>query len=498
MSAAVAGWSALLPVVAGFGLAWRAFLRARDGQALAWLLAAAFALRLLPALDGYLHPWDERYHALVGKNLIAHPLTPTLYDDPLLRYDRFDWLSGHVWLHKPPLGLWLIALSLRVLGPSELAVRVPSILLGTLAVGLTLAIGCRLFDRRVAFLAAFLHAINGYLVELAAGRAPTDHVDTVFFFMLEAGVLLAIRAAARPEVGMDLLGVGAFMGLAVLTKWLPGLLLAPLWLALAFDRRAPGRLAAQLALLLGVCATIAVPWQLYVERAFPLEAAWERDYHVRHAFEALEGHAGSVTGYLLDMPRSFGELVYIPLVYFLLRACGRESTPGRRAVALWWALPYAGFSLMATQMPAYVMVAAPAVFLMVAVFFWRLRDALPSRRPARYAALALLALFVALPIRYGFERLKPWQGFARREPWAEALDALGGRFPGVRVVLFGTERPIEAMFYTGFVAYAPLPDAATLAHVASRGYRVLVVDGERVGPELRSDPRVTIVAGPGL
>ena len=65
-------------------------------------------------LDPFLNIWDERFHALVAKNLMNHPLMPTLYDNPVVNmaYDRWD--RYHIWLHKQPLFLWQIALSFKL------------------------------------------------------------------------------------------------------------------------------------------------------------------------------------------------------------------------------------------------------------------------------------------------------------------------------------------------------------------------------------------------
>jgi hypothetical protein len=41
--------------------------------------------------DNYLHDWDEKYHALVAKNLIESPLIPQLRKDPVLEYRYQDW-----------------------------------------------------------------------------------------------------------------------------------------------------------------------------------------------------------------------------------------------------------------------------------------------------------------------------------------------------------------------------------------------------------------------
>src|SRR5271154_5395030 len=106
-----------------------------------------------------LHYFDESFHAIVARNLLKHPLKPTLIDAPYLPYDRTHWGDNHVWLHKPILALWMIAGSFSLLGVNTLALRLPSALLGTGAVALTFLIGRSLFDRRTGLIAAALQAI---------------------------------------------------------------------------------------------------------------------------------------------------------------------------------------------------------------------------------------------------------------------------------------------------------------------------------------------------
>ena len=51
------------------------------------LLVGGLLLRVRLSADIGLHKWDERFHALVAKNVIADPLEPTLYSHPALPYD---------------------------------------------------------------------------------------------------------------------------------------------------------------------------------------------------------------------------------------------------------------------------------------------------------------------------------------------------------------------------------------------------------------------------
>ena len=50
------------------------------------IITALLAFSFAALLDPFLNIWDERFHALVGKNLMKHPLMPTLYDDPAVSY----------------------------------------------------------------------------------------------------------------------------------------------------------------------------------------------------------------------------------------------------------------------------------------------------------------------------------------------------------------------------------------------------------------------------
>jgi 4-amino-4-deoxy-L-arabinose transferase len=117
--------------LAGYFQSWR--YQAKDNYHLAvWLLLiAGLLLRIYTSTDFFLHYWDERYHALVAKNLINHPFRPTLYDTPLLPYDYFNWPGNHIWLHKQPMALWLMAGSMKLFGINEIALRLPSILMST-------------------------------------------------------------------------------------------------------------------------------------------------------------------------------------------------------------------------------------------------------------------------------------------------------------------------------------------------------------------------------
>ncbi|HEV3076448.1 MAG TPA: hypothetical protein VHB47_18640, partial [Thermoanaerobaculia bacterium] len=419
----------------------------------------------------------------------------------------------------------------------------PSLLLSAVAILLTYLIGWHLGGRRVGLLAAGFQAVNGYLLQLPGGRVAVDHVDNVLIFFIELGILgavLQVRSWRGGHAGREVragreggagrgagtaggadglpafllatFAIGAVCGLAVLTKWLPGLLPIPVWLALAWRRQPPRRLAAGLVAMTAACAAVALPWQLYIRAAFPLEARWESAYNLHHLAVPIEGLGGSPLYYLLKMPRFFGELIYLPLGWFLVSLVYPAWRPSRRAgegdqalellpLAAWLLLPLVAFSLAATKLGGYIMIAAPAVFIIEASFWLRLwdrrpphsgaRDARNARRVAtavlRWAALVLLPL---LPLRYTVERMKIRPSYDRNPPWVRALRELPAQLGPGPVVLFHLDRPLEAMFYTPYIAYEGVPTPAQAQRLLAAGYRVVVLDAAAAPPELRRVPGV--------
>jgi 4-amino-4-deoxy-L-arabinose transferase len=497
--------------------------RGRPRAALAAILLVAASLRLFASGDRHLHEWDERYHALVAKNLIASPLVPTLYRVALLDYDYRDWLSNHVWLHKPPLTLWLMAMSMKAFGVNELAVRLPSLVFGTLSVGLTFLIARRLISESVALLAAGLHAINGLLLDLGAGRTATDHPDTLLIFLVALGAYLALRATgegrdARLPTGdaeatraatrtarwspAALALVGLCAGAAVLTKSIIAGLVPVLWLVLVWRRLPARRVLLGLAILAATAAALAGPWIAYILRAFPREAAAVGLQNWLHVVTPLDGHGHGPLWYLYRLGRDYGELVYVPVAWFVLSPAARARVRGRgwAFLAAWLIVTYAAFSLAATKMPGYVAIAAPAVFIVTALFCEHVLSALAlsaaaSPRPhslsagasprspgglrpraTRIAAWILLLLVLGLPARYAIERLRPSPSREREKSWVQPLRELDARFPDERVVLFNCERPIEAMFYSSHIAYPQRPSAAEIERVERAGYRPVILN----------------------
>lgn len=459
----------------GYVFAWKYFRAEKFRLALFLLVLCGLVLYVFVSMDLFLHEWDERYHALVAKNLMRHPLIPTLYDNPLLAYDYKNWAGNHIWVHKQPFPLWLMASSLSVFGVNEFALRLPSILMSSMGIYLCYSVGKYFFDRKVGFLAAFLFSINGLIIELTGGRVATDHIDITFMFLILLAIFFTIRLIESKNVVFTFL-IGISIGAAILSKWLTALIVLPIWILLVLDS---GRfnfkaIILHIALITSMLCVVSLPWQMYIAQAFPLEATWESSYNFRHLTEVIEERSEPLF-YFLDRIRiNYGELIYLPLIWFLWQTV-KDFRDGKRwALAIWFVVPLLVFSVAKTKMQGYLLFTAPALFIMTAAFFYMLLEYKKNHK-ARWLINVVLVLLIVLPVRYGIERIKPFKKMDRNPQWVQDLKELH-KEDIKNGVLFNYNNYIEAMFYTNLVVYDHVPGEEIIRDLMQKGYTIILND----------------------
>jgi len=383
---------------------------------------------------------------------------------------------------------------MKLFGINEIALRLPSIILTTLGIGLTYFIGSYLFSRKTGYLAAFFYSINGFIIELAAGRTATDHTDIFFLFFVELAIFFVIVFIRKNNTVFNVFA-GLATGAAVLCKWLPALIVVPIWILLVMDKGEVNwkSILLQLLLLCLCCVLVFLPWQLYIFNTFPQEAHWESVYNLKHMTEGLEGHAEPFYYFLDKIRIQYGELIYLPLLYFGWRVCSNPKDKKRLSVLVWFLIPLFFFSFARTKMPAYMLFTTPALFLITADFWYQL--AAFTERQQRYRWLSILVLFllIALPVRYSIERIKPFEKRDRNPLWSRQLKELGHQ--KIRNgILFNYEKNIEAMFYTKLIAAYPyLPDEVTIKNLQAKGYEVILNDAGILPTNLKTIKAVKIV-----
>ncbi|MDX9905674.1 MAG: glycosyltransferase family 39 protein [Bacteroidales bacterium] len=478
----------ILICIAGYALAFRQYSRDNLQATLILIMVCGLLLRLYAASDFYLHAWDERYHALVAKNMITHPFRPMLYSDPVLPYDFRNWVGNHVWIHKQPVPLWSMAFSMSVFGVNEIALRLPSVILTTLGIGITFYVAKYLFNQRVGIIAAFLYSIHGLIIELSAGRVATDHIDVFFLFFVQLSVLLAIRYVQSKRLVFNVL-CGVSIGMAILSKWLPALIVLPIWLLLALDSKKLSRkeIIIDFLLLIAVIAIVSVPWQWYIYSHFPQEARWESSFNLKHITEGLENHGQPFYYHFEKVMVLYGEIIYLPLLWFFYKSFKHLKKYRRLVLTLWILIPLLFFSIARTKMQAYTIFAAPAFFI-VSALFWEYLFRYRHRLKYKALTIAILFLLLALPVRYSIERVKPFIIRERNPQWTKELKELDKQLPDYRnVVVFNARYPIETMFYTDCMAYETIPDSAALMGLDQRGYSIFIREETDKGSGNRGD-----------
>lgn len=475
----------------GYIYSWKYTTKEKYNIAVFLLLLCGLLLRIYISTDFFLHSWDERYHALVAKNLIQHPLKPTLYENPLLPYDYKNWAGNHIWLHKQPLPLWTMAASMWLFGVNEIALRIPSILLTTIGIWLTFAIGSYFFNKKIGYLAAFFYSINGLIIELTGGRVATDHIDIFFLFFIELSIFFIIKFIKNKNTLFNFL-VGLSIGAAILSKWLPALIVLPVWFLLVINsgKFQIRSIISQFVLLITTILIVVVPWQLYIFKSFPLEASWEASYNIKHITDVLGENSRSILYFINKIRINYGELIYIPLIWFIWKTFKNIHDKKRMAIAIWAIIPLLFFSFVKTKMQAYILFTAPALFLITSEFFHVL---LAYKRKHKFKILfeIILILLIALPIRYSVERLKPFEQRVRKPQWVIELKELNDRNIE-KGVLFNYARPVEAMFYTNLTVYSTIPERRIINDILSEGYTVIINDNGNITEQIAAIKGVKI------
>jgi len=475
----------------GYFFAWKQQSKNNFAIAILLLIICGLALRIYMSTDFFLHEWDERFHALVAKNLIQHPLIPTLYDNPVLPYDYKNWAANHIWVHKQPLPLWAMAASMWIFGVNEIALRLPSILLTTLGIWLIYKIGIYFFNQKVGFLAAFFYSINGQIIELTGGRLATDHTDIFFLFFVELAVFFIILFIQKKKPVFNLL-VGVSIGAAILSKWLPALIILPVWLLMIIHSKKLNtkEIVIQFILLVLSCIAVFLPWQLYIYHAFPVEANWETTFNLKHITEALDGQTGPLH-YFVDRIRiNYGDLIYLPLGWFVWKIFKNSKDFNRFAIFIWFFIPFLFFSFTKTKLPAYLLFTSPALFLMTAEFWIMLTDYRKNHNQKWFINLILI-LFIAFPVRFTIERMKPFLNRDRNPQWVADIKKLNDR-KIKNGVLLNYEKAVEAMFYTDFTVYQYMPDKNQIINLIEKGYVVFINDNGAIPADIKSMDGVTI------
>lgn len=486
------------------------WLSEKQSLSLVSLILAGFLFRLFSScIDPFLNTWDEQFHALIARNISDGHLVPLLYKEPLLDYDFRNWSANHVWLHKQPLFLWTIAFSVKIFGNAPFAIRLPGLLLSTAIIPLVFLTGKNFLNKNVGFFAALLYTTSFFNINFISGQTFTDHND-IFFTCFVTGSIWAYSEYYVTKNRKWLLMIGLFCGLAVMVKWLVGLLIFGAWfIHVLFDKTSRIRITSYLDIIYSFAASllIFIPWQIYAYVNFPAEYEFEYSGMINHFFKVVEGHGGGYLYHVLMLPEIYGwTLLTVGLISILLFLY-RKKFHKVLFLFIYIFLTYAFFTLAATKMPAFTLISFSAFYI---VFGFAFNEIHKKATIMSYLSLRIQKLiFALLMTAVCFINLRPFSLFSYH-----SIDSNNQYLKEYRLmklhntsafkevcsslpegmVLLNCNYPdnIELMFYGDIVAYPFIPSEDQFAGLKRKTNAIGVFDG-KLPDYIRNDPDVIIV-----
>lgn len=384
-----------------------------------------------------------------------------------------DWLSPQLnyvlFLNKPPLSYWTIALAYRAFGVNEFAARLPSALAALVTVLLVVWLGVVLFDRTTGLLGGFLlFAMAGFFVESHEVRPDLLLTASLTGSLLALAYL--VRAPSADRSTAALLGMQLCLAIGLLAKGMLALILPAVVLAVIAPAAQRGALVRS----------------LLHPRAWWLFALLVLPWHVAMSLT----HRGFVWDYVVNQH----------LLFFFDRKFPRDSTP--ISLGLFWmalalrlapwtvfaplAMVWAGgrlrdaeeqrryrfliawclavlllFSAAASRMEHYSLPALPAMALLLAALFVAYQRAQLGKLGKVLAAVAVAwagllsaASIVLLPLIRAQEWLQPNDVFVELGGQVFAVLALSAIVASLAALL-ARRAWVAVAIIVGFVAIVP-------------------------------------------
>jgi 4-amino-4-deoxy-L-arabinose transferase-like glycosyltransferase len=421
-------------------------------------IAAILMLGLLVLGAGIKEPplvnWDEATYAEVAHEAVAAG-----------SYLDLTW-NGAPYLKKPPMLFWMMAGSFKAFGESELAARLPSVLMGVGTL-LLIYLTATMVRGRLAGIFAAMIPLGFYLFIARGGRECATDAPLLFFSTLAIYALGRARESRR-WIPM----AGAACGFAILSKGLAGLV--PLLVGV-IAALTPGFATVGLSgalMMTAVAAGVSAPWFVYQAIIngtlfWSIYVQQETVSRIAHHLEQ-EQRSHGFTLRTLTHEVSYLWPLLLPIAGLAIASVRRGVAASVRAIPppailwlLWFALALGAACAVRTKLEWYVLPALIPIALMAGTI---LDAALrPRSDHFRYLGAFGLAAVVLILVQVPGRWARNEHSFHYQHRLSEPSYVMGmqartmGSFRGSGKLFFaGIELP-TLVYYSGMPCYFVAP-----------------------------------------
>ena len=496
------------------------FFLQKQKLSLILLLLGGFSLRMFFGfLEPYFYIWDEQFHALVAKNMANDPLHPMLYKNALFNSDTFSWIGSHTWLHKQPLFLWQMALSIKIFGANAIAARLPSIIMSTIVIWFIYRIGSILLTKRTGYFAAIIFACSHFSLELVAGGYATEHNDIAFMFYVTASFWAWFEykiAKTKKRKFTFIVLIGVLSGFAILTKWLVGLLVFSGWgVSLLFikENRKELKNFIHFGLSLFITCIVFLPWQIYIITRFPEQSMHEYKMNSSHFFKIIEEHGGDWLFHFNQTNYIFGFSFLLMALFYVVLIRKIKLFDFKISISVSVILLYVFFTLAKTKMIAFTFVISPFGFLAIGSAletFYNLIIINPQfdwkkKISKSFQVIILITVLISV---FNYDE-------THKDHIEKTIDKTSEQYKRInntklfyelnsklkkpdKTILFNTANyeHIQAMYFSNIAsAYDGIPSELDINKCVTNGYKVAIIFNENLPDYIINNSEIKIIKG---
>jgi 4-amino-4-deoxy-L-arabinose transferase-like glycosyltransferase len=331
----------------------------------------------------HLVPWDEAIYAKIAKNMVVKH-----------EYGVQYWWPTKVWYEKPPLYMWFMAVSMRTLGFTSFAARLPSALFGLATVFIVYNLGKKMFNKTVGYVAGLCLLTTVHFVYYS--RVSMLDVMATFFITAALYCYFCIidpnssEKLSSSKVTRLWVLSGIYIGFSTMTKGVVGLLPLPIIflteivLVLLKRRHIDGGIVRRYFYLVFAALGVLLPWHLYMYAKFGNDFLKTYIfYHViSRATQSIEDKGRPLFWYLVVLKVSMRLWFVMLLVAFPLAVFQAIKGNSKSVLLAIWALfTLTFFSVAKSKLVWYIVPLYPVLAIIVGRFVERTLDFMMSKVP---------------------------------------------------------------------------------------------------------------------